>query len=235
MVSVMTVRARPAEQPIYLRVADELERAIEPQSKTVSLRARRPPERVRDALALGRAGEALFFGARADVDGERGAYAETWLAADLVPDLAEMLGSGGSLYAAFERRYRLRPARGASRAELAVGSAAVAHKLRMDGRPMLFRLDGRTDSLRARRPLEVTTSWLRADISASSSRSSGAARDRTSSLRALALAPFAELAQAASAPPDLPPFTHPRSANPVSRWCAGTRAEFVTVVRSGKR
>ncbi len=135
-----------------------------PRSETVILRLRRAPASVRAALELSKTREALFLARERYVDDELSAYAETWLAADVVPDLDTTLGANGSLYDAFESSYRLQPARARSRAEFVVASAPIARKLRIDGRPMLFRLDGQTDSGRLRRPIEMTTSWLRADI-----------------------------------------------------------------------
>ncbi len=136
----------------------------EPRSETMTLQHRRSSDRVRTQLRLPPGGTALFLARRRFVDDELAAYAETWLAGDLVPDLSATLTAQGSLYAAFAAAYALRPVRAASRAELVIAPASVARKLEVDGRPMLFRLDGQTDSGRERRPIEMTTSWLRADV-----------------------------------------------------------------------
>jgi DNA-binding GntR family transcriptional regulator len=135
-----------------------------PRSKTVTIRLRRASKEVRETLLLPKRAEAVYFVRERYVDDELAAYAQTWLAADLVPDLAATLGSAGSLHCAFEDVYLLEPVRAALQAEIIVASDALARKLKLEHRPALFRLDGRTDSVRARRPVEVTSSWLRADV-----------------------------------------------------------------------
>jgi DNA-binding GntR family transcriptional regulator len=123
-------------------------------SKTVTIRLRRALREVRETLLLPKRAEAVYLARERYVDDELAAYAETWLAADLVPNLAATLGSAGSLHRAFEDVYLLEPVRAALLAEFIVASDALARKLKL----------GRTDSVRARRPLEVTSSWLRADV-----------------------------------------------------------------------
>lgn len=135
----------------------------EPRSETVALRRRRPTAEIRRRLGLAADAPALFLARRRYVDGELAAYAQTWLAADLVPGLENVLSGDGSLYRAFAD-YGLEPARASSRAEFVVAPAAIAEKLEVDGRPMLFRLDGETESARTGRTIETTTSWLRADV-----------------------------------------------------------------------
>lgn len=135
-----------------------------PRSRTVALRLRRAPEHVRDALALKGTRDAIFLARERYVDADLAAYAESWIAADLVPNLTAVLGASGSLYASLAQTYGLQPVRERVRAEFVVAGARIARKLKIDDRPMLFRLEGRTDSWRARRPIEVTTSWLRADV-----------------------------------------------------------------------
>jgi GntR family transcriptional regulator len=136
----------------------------EPRSQTVALRLREAPRQFREALLLRKTADAVFLARERYVDDELAAYAETWLAADLVPNLAATLGNRGSLYRSFADVYGLEPVRSFSRAQFVVATIPVARKLKMDRRPLVLRLEGRTDSVRARRPVEVTTSWLRADL-----------------------------------------------------------------------
>ncbi len=88
----------------------------------------------------------------------------TYLAAPLVPGLGEALARCESLHVALEQTYGLAPARGYLRAELDRMPADAAHRMGLRGRPEAIALSGRTDSRRRGRPIEVTRSWLRADV-----------------------------------------------------------------------
>lgn len=155
-------RVGPADAPSWTRTVRA--GGGEPRSETIALRRRVPPERIRQVLCLEREVPAIFLARRRYVNDEPAAYAETWLAADLVPDIDVALSGEGSLYGAFLTTYALHPQRAGTRAEFVVAPAGVAAKLGIDGRPMTFRLDGHTDSMRWKRPIEITRSWLRADI-----------------------------------------------------------------------
>ena len=155
-------RVGPADAPSWTRTV--CNGGGEPRSETTALRRLVPPERIRQGLGLERAVPAIFLARRRYVNDEPAAYAQTWLAQDLVPDLDVALAGEGSLYGAFITTYGLRPERAYTRAEYVVAPASVAAKLGGDGRPMTFRLDGQTDSVRWKRPIEITRSWLRADI-----------------------------------------------------------------------
>ena len=135
-----------------------------PRSETVALRRRRPPADIREVLRLGATATTMFLARRRYVNDELAAYAETWLPEALVPNLGDALAGEASLFSALQRVYGLQPVRGATRAEFVIAPAQIARRLGADGRPMTFRLEGYTDSLRLKRPLEATTSWLRSDI-----------------------------------------------------------------------
>jgi DNA-binding GntR family transcriptional regulator len=135
-----------------------------PRSVTEELRLRRPPLWVRAQLALTGDPYALHLVRLRYVDEEVASLAESWLAPDLVPGLASAMGPEGSLHETLRDTYRLEPYRATSRAEMVVAPAPVARKLGVGGRPMVFRLEGRTDSERYARPIQVTQSWLRADV-----------------------------------------------------------------------
>lgn len=104
-----------------------------PRSQTTALRLRRAPASVRAELGLSSAVDALFLARERYVDDELAAYAQTWLAADLVPKLSAVVGASGSLYGAFEQSYRLAPMRAAARAEFVISSERIARKLRING------------------------------------------------------------------------------------------------------
>ena len=130
---------------------------------TEELRLRRPPLWVRAQLALTGDPYALHLVRLRYVDEEVASLAESWLAPDLVPGLASAMGP--RIAARDAARYvPARPYRATSRAEMVVAPAPVARKLGVGGRPMVFRLEGRTDSERYARPIQVTQSWLRADV-----------------------------------------------------------------------
>ena len=134
-----------------------------PSSVTERLVLRKPPAAVRATLEIGANLSALFLARSRFVDGELAAYAETWLAADLVPMLGERMSPMASLHATLASTYKLAPRRGWTRAEFIFASPPVAEKLGVDGRPLVLRLTGTTISRKAGRTIEFTTAWLRAD------------------------------------------------------------------------
>jgi GntR family transcriptional regulator len=155
-------RIGPADAPSWTQSV--LAGGGSPRSQTIALRRRRPTAAIRRILGLNATAGAIFLARTRYVNDDLAAYAETWLPEDLVPDLEAALTEDGSLYAAFQRVYGFQPVRGATRAEFVVAPAAVARHLGCHDRPMTFRLDGYTESLRLKHPVETTTSWLRADI-----------------------------------------------------------------------
>jgi GntR family transcriptional regulator len=135
-----------------------------PGSRTERLRLGRAPRWARDMLEVDDATPLLHLRRLRTVDGEAAACADSWLVAELVPDLAVRLPEDGSLHQALAEQYRLRPVRTWARAELVTASSDVAQRIGVAGRPAVYELRALTGSASRRRPVEVTTSWLRADI-----------------------------------------------------------------------
>ncbi len=135
-----------------------------PTSRTDRLILRTPPAAVRKLLELDSRSDAFLLSRSRFVDGELAACADTWLAADLVPMLSERMPSNASLHATLAQNYRLAPRRAWSRAESVFAPTAIARRLGLDGRPLVTRLTGLTSSRKLGRPIEFTTSWLRADV-----------------------------------------------------------------------
>jgi GntR family transcriptional regulator len=144
---------------------ERLQRAgHDPRTRTERMRMKKPPEDVRATLGLAAGDEAIFVARRRYVDETLAAYAESWLAADLLPDFITRLPEEGSMHRAFDELYGLEPYAASVRAEFVVAPPAVARKLEDEGRPMVFELVGITASRVVARPIQVTTSWLRADV-----------------------------------------------------------------------
>jgi DNA-binding GntR family transcriptional regulator len=135
-----------------------------PRTQTERMRLKLPPADVRTTLGLPAGEEAIFVARRRFVDETLAAYAESWLAADLLPEFITRLPAEGSMHRAFDDLYALEPYSASVKAEFVVAPLAVARKLEDEGRPMVFQLVGVTASRVAARPIQVTTSWLRADV-----------------------------------------------------------------------
>lgn len=135
-----------------------------PGSRTERLRLGRAPRWVREALEVDERTPLLQLRRRRTVDGEPAACADTWLVAELVPDLGSFLSEEGSLHEVLADHHRLRPVRAWTRVELVFASSDVAERVGLGGRPAVHELRGVTASARLHRPIEVTTAWLRADV-----------------------------------------------------------------------
>ncbi|GIF97568.1 GntR family transcriptional regulator [Catellatospora citrea] len=98
------------------------------------------------------------------VDGQRALCKTSWLATDLVPGLHEALPRHDSLFTALEQAYGLRPQRHALRAEITAPPPAVRETLDLPRNTEVVWIASRTDSERTGRTVEVTHSWLRADL-----------------------------------------------------------------------
>ena len=135
-----------------------------PYSQTERLQLRAPTAAVRETLGLDGRSNALFLSRLRYVNGELAACADTWLAPDLVPLFAERMAPDASLHAVLSEIYRLAPRRDWARAESVFASTAIARRLGLPGRQLVSRLTGVTFSRKLGRPIELTTSWLRADV-----------------------------------------------------------------------
>lgn len=136
----------------------------EPGTRTERLRLGRAPRWAREVLEVGESTPLLNLRRVRTVDGEPAACADSWLVAELVPGLASRLAADGSLHHVLATGYRLRPVRSWARAELVTASSDIAQRIGVAGRPAVYELRALTGSASRRRPVEVTTSWLRADI-----------------------------------------------------------------------
>lgn len=136
----------------------------EPRSERLVLRTIRPSASVNAELGLPTGSKVVRLVRRRYVDDELATYAETHVAADLVPGLAGHLTNEDSLHRILADTYRLTPRRAWINAELEVCPAHVAEQLNLRGRGLLLRVRGRTDSERRNRPVEITTTWMRPDL-----------------------------------------------------------------------
>jgi GntR family transcriptional regulator len=135
----------------------------EPQSMTVAARLVRARREVAEALNAGAGASVLHVARRRFLGDELAGFAESWIIGDLAACAREALANEGSLYDAFERT-GLRPVAGARYVELQVAPPRIAFQLGEVRRPLVFRLAGTTVAQVDGRPLEVTVSWLRADM-----------------------------------------------------------------------
>ncbi|HTV73978.1 MAG TPA: GntR family transcriptional regulator [Candidatus Acidoferrales bacterium] len=135
-----------------------------PRSVTETLRMRRGDAQTCAALELPLGTQVVYLARRRYLDDRVAAYAQTWLAADLVPDLQGHLDESGSLHEVLRDVYGLQPQTAKSLAEFVVAPAVIAQRVGQDGRPVIFKLESTVVSERHARPLQATQSWLRADM-----------------------------------------------------------------------
>jgi len=136
----------------------------EVRSETERARIRRVPPRVRMELELGRAARVYVLSRRRFVDDEPAACSVSYVVAELAPGLPDRLGPDGSLHAALRQEYGLEPVAAWMRAEMEVPPPDIPKRLGLRGRPVMVSVRWRTDSAREARPVELTASWLRADV-----------------------------------------------------------------------
>jgi GntR family transcriptional regulator len=136
----------------------------EVRSFTERARIQRVPPRVRMELELGRAARVYVLSRRRFVADEPAACSVSYVVAELAPGLPDRLGPDGSLHAALKDPYGLDPVAAWMRAEMEVPPPDIPKRLGMRGRPVMVSVRWRTDSAREARPVELTASWMRADI-----------------------------------------------------------------------
>lgn len=136
----------------------------EVRSETERIRVQRVTPRVRLELELGRTARVYVLSRRRFVDGDPAGCSVSYVVAELVPGLPERIGGEGSLHATLRDGYGLEPVGAWIRAEMDVPPMDIPKRLGLRGRPLMVSLRWRTDSARAGRPVELTTSWLRADV-----------------------------------------------------------------------
>lgn len=135
-----------------------------PSSSIVSVRTRKPNADVRDALDLDPDERIVAVTRAGRVDGLPASYGTTHLPLDLVDGIADHLGDDISIYATLSGRFGLAPVRQWARAELVVVPVDVAPHLGIEGRPLVWRLDSCNVDRSLGRPVELSRSWLRADV-----------------------------------------------------------------------
>jgi GntR family transcriptional regulator len=135
-----------------------------PRTETLSMRTVRTLPWLRDALHLSSNDRVVHLRRIRYVNEEPACIADTYLAADLVPDLRIHLKAHESLHRVLSEDYRLDPFRAELKMDVEVAPSDVAHLLGLGNRPMMFHVVARSDSRRLKRPLQMTTTWNRPDI-----------------------------------------------------------------------
>jgi DNA-binding GntR family transcriptional regulator len=135
-----------------------------PGNTVLSVRVRRPLAWVRDALDLDADERVVSVTRAGTVDGLPATYGTTNLPSDIVPGLSEHMVDGSSIYAVLRDEYGLAPSRLWARAELVVVPTEVAPHLGIDGRPLVWRIESCNHDPRLGRPIELSQSWMRADV-----------------------------------------------------------------------
>ncbi|MBO0681464.1 GntR family transcriptional regulator [Mycolicibacterium sp. S2-37] len=136
-----------------------------PTIRTTSWRLATPPEEVRRRMRVGPRSQLLGVSRDRYVNDELVGYAESWLDPELVPDLPELLGQSTSLHGILADHYALEPVRGWFGVAIDPAPPEVAEHLQLSGRPPIIAIRSRTDAAAVNdRPIELTNSWLRADV-----------------------------------------------------------------------
>ncbi len=135
-----------------------------PGNTVLSVRTRKPLVALRDSLDLDDDEKIVTVSRMGTVDGLPASFGTTHLPAEVVPDLAEHVVDGSSIYRILCDSYGLAPARLWARAELVVVPSDVAPHLGCDGRPLVWCLETCNHDPGLGRPIELTRSWLRSDV-----------------------------------------------------------------------
>ncbi len=160
--SLIDYRVGPGAAPSFSETVRRTGAA--PRSETESIRLRAAPAAVRAELELATGAQVYLISRRRFVDDELVGCGDTYLAADLVPDLPRRLHRSASLYEALTEGYDLEPVRAVYRAEVELASERVTRRLGLDAQPWTIATRGIAECARLRRPIEVTAGWLRADV-----------------------------------------------------------------------
>ena len=136
-----------------------------PTIRTNSWRLAKPPAEVRRRMRIEPRRQLLALSRDRYVNDELVGYADSWLDTELVPDLPQILGSSSSLHDILANHYALEPVRGWFGVAIDPAPLEVANHLRLSGRPPIIAIRSRTDAAALNdRPVELTISWLRADV-----------------------------------------------------------------------
>ena len=116
---------------------------------------------------LGLAGRAkvVELARRRWIDGEPVGLGISVVPLDVMPDLTDYLEEHpSSLYRIMVDRYNLKPKRAWWRFEIQPASDEVARQLDLRSRVDLYFTQGRLDSARLKKPIEMNDGWLRTDL-----------------------------------------------------------------------
>lgn len=135
----------------------------EPGNTVLSVRTRKPLVAVRDSLDLDDDEKVVAVTRAGTVDGLPASFGTTNLPSEVVPDLADHVVDGASIFRILRDHYGLAPARLWARAELVVVPTDVAPHLGLEGRPLVWCIESCNHDPNLGRPIELSRSWLRAD------------------------------------------------------------------------
>lgn len=108
--------------------------------------------------------DAVHVVRRGAVDGQVATYARSWIPSGLLHDARRALDRHGSLCQALIHEAGVVPARRWSRAELVLPPAEVADLLEVEPRLMAWRIDSCNEHATTGGLVELSSSWLRADV-----------------------------------------------------------------------
>lgn len=118
----------------------------------------------RRALALAPRAKVVELTRRRWLEGEPVGLACSVLPLALVPGIREHLTDGASLYQVMVDQYDLQPRRAWWRSEVSIAPEDVARLLDLKSRDDLYHNQGRLESARLDRPIEINDGWLRTDL-----------------------------------------------------------------------
>lgn len=134
-------------------------------STTVEDIRERPATAVeRRALDLSPRSKVIELCRRRWLDDEPVGYGRSVMPLQLVPGIKEHLEDGASLYRVLVDRYNLEPRRAWFRTEVVFAPPDVARLLYLRNRADLYYNEGRLESARLKRPIEINDGWLRTDM-----------------------------------------------------------------------
>lgn len=116
------------------------------------------------ALRLSARARVVEVNRRRWLGGEPVGVAKSVLPSELFPGLGRRLGPAGSLYRAMVDDYQMDPKRAWFRSEVRTAPPDVARLLDLRTRLELFHNEGRLESTRLQRPIEINDGWLRTDV-----------------------------------------------------------------------
>jgi GntR family transcriptional regulator len=155
-------RITPSSPPSWSEVIRRS--GVEPRTETQFLRTIRTSPSLRETLQISSDDRVMHLRRLRFINDEPACVADTYLVADLVPELRTELKTHASLHKVLSENYKLDPYRAELKMDVEVAPADVAQLLGLGTRPMMFHVVARSDSRRLKRPLQVTTTWNRPDI-----------------------------------------------------------------------